>query len=263
MGVLSDKISREQLKPGDHIYSWRTAHIYAHHGIYTGEGMVIHFTRAAGQEIGTGTELDRAFFVSVPSHSSDAPCPRCGYHLRLRGGVISTCLDCFLADGDLYLFRYDVSLAFFIAKFRGGTCTLAASDPPADVIHRASFLLQHGFGVYQIFKNNCEDFAVYCKTGLLVFTNTSVGLSGQAVALFAIASAIISSPLRFLTTGFTGLAVIGWAMFSVSRLVSDVAVRRDVIKVSVERLVAYSGLDEQGITNTTKEDSITEMAMED
>ncbi|RVW92498.1 hypothetical protein CK203_042663 [Vitis vinifera] len=73
-------------------------------GIYTGEGMVIHFTRASGQEIGTGTELDRAFFVSVPSHSSDTPCPRCGYHLRLRGGVISTCLDCFLADGDLYLF---------------------------------------------------------------------------------------------------------------------------------------------------------------
>ncbi|RVW92499.1 hypothetical protein CK203_042664 [Vitis vinifera] len=66
-------------------------------------------------------------------------------------------------------------------------------------------------------KNNCEDFAVYCKTGLLVFTNTSVGLSGQAVALFAIASAIISSPLRFLTTGFTGLATKPEELFSSSR----------------------------------------------
>lgn len=32
MGVLSNKIDREQLKPGDHIYSWRQAYIYAHHG---------------------------------------------------------------------------------------------------------------------------------------------------------------------------------------------------------------------------------------
>ena len=232
-------------------------------GIYTVEGMVIHFTRASFQEIDTGTESDHNLLTSAPSDPLDPPCPRCGYHLSLRGGVISTCLDCFLHGGDLYLFRYDVSLAFFIAKFRGGTCTLAAADPPEVVIHRATFLLQHGFGVYQIFKNNCEDFAIYCKTGLLVFTNTSVGLSGQAVALFAIISAIISSPLRFLTTGFTGLAVIGWAMFSVSRLVSDLAIRRDVIKVSVERLVAYSGLDEQSITNITKEDFITETALED
>lgn len=232
-------------------------------GIYTGEGMVIHFTRASGQDIDTETGFERTFFTSVPHHSSDDPCPRCGYHLSIRGGVISTCLDCFLADGHLYLFRYDVSLAFFIAKFRGGTCTLAPSDSPAEVIHRASILLQHGFGVYQIFKNNCEDFAIYCKTGLLVFTNTSVGLSGQAVALFAIISAIVSSPLRFLTTGLTGLVALGWAMFSVSRLVCDIAIRRDVIKVSVERLVSYSGLDEQGISNISKEgDTITEMVLE-
>lgn len=26
------RVTRESLKPGDHIYSWRTAYIYAHHG---------------------------------------------------------------------------------------------------------------------------------------------------------------------------------------------------------------------------------------
>ena len=31
MGVLSNKIDK-QLKPGDHIYSWRQAYIHAHHG---------------------------------------------------------------------------------------------------------------------------------------------------------------------------------------------------------------------------------------
>ena len=32
MGVVSNKIERENLKPGDHIYSWRLAYAYSHHG---------------------------------------------------------------------------------------------------------------------------------------------------------------------------------------------------------------------------------------
>ncbi|KAL6345566.1 hypothetical protein AAG906_017293 [Vitis piasezkii] len=247
MGVLSNKISREELKPGDHIYSWRTAYLYAHHGIYIGEEKVIHFTRGAGQEIGTGTVLDRIIVSSSPSHSTGNPCPRCGDQSRLDG-VISSCIDCFLAEG--------ISISFT----RGGTCTLAASDPPADVIHRASFLLQNGFGVYQIFRNNCEDFAIYCKTGLLVFTSISVGRSGQAASFLAAASAVVSSPLRFLTTSCSGLAVVGCAMYCASRIVSDIGVRRDVTKVPVERLVAGSSIDESVMAN---EDSTTETGKED
>ncbi|KAK9285665.1 hypothetical protein L1049_024864 [Liquidambar formosana] len=236
MGVLSNKIDREELKPGDHIYSWRNAYLYAHHGIYTGEGKVIHFTRAAGQEIGTGTVLDRFIFSSSPSNPLGSPCPRCGDQSRLEG-VISSCIDCFLHGGNLYLFQYSVSPAFFLAKARGGTCTLATSDPPEDVLHRASFLLQNGFGGYHIFKNNCEDFAIYCKTGLLVNTSISVGRSGQAASILAAATAVVSSPLRFLTTSCPGLAAVGCGIYCVSRLVSDIGIRRDVDKVSVEKLV--------------------------
>ncbi|XAR73640.1 hypothetical protein NMG60_11007678 [Bertholletia excelsa] len=143
VGVLSNKISREELKPGDHIYTWRFAYLYAHHGIYAGNGKVIHFTRGAGQEIGTGTFLDRLILSSSPSHSSDNPCPQCGDQSKLDG-VICSCLDCFLSGGDLYIFEYAVNPAFFLAKARGGTCTLAASDPPEDVLHRANFLLRMG-----------------------------------------------------------------------------------------------------------------------
>lgn len=211
-------------------------------GIYAGEEKVIHFTRAAGQEIGTGTVLDRFIFSSSPSHHpSDNPCPNCGDQSRLDG-VISSCIDCFLSGGDLYLFQYGVSPPFFLAQARGGTCTLAISDPPDAVLHRASFLLLNGFGIYNIFKNNCEDFAIYCKTGLLVITSISVGRSGQACSFLAAASAVVSSPLRFLTTSFSGLAAVGWGMYCVSRYVSDIGVRRDVAKVSVERLVAPSDL---------------------
>ncbi|KAF5960830.1 hypothetical protein HYC85_002039 [Camellia sinensis] len=194
VGVLSNKISKDELKPGDHIYTWRNAYLYSHHGIYCGDGKVIHFTRGAGHEIGTGTPLDRIIFSSSSSHPLDAPCPQCGDQSRLDG-VICSCIDCFLYGGALYRFEYAVSPAFFLAKARGGTCTLAASDPPEDVLHRAEFLLNNGFGVYNIFKNNCEDFAIYCKTGLLVFSNVSVGRSGQATSFVA-----ATTVYRFFTT---------------------------------------------------------------
>lgn len=244
MGVLSNKISRDALKPGDHIYSWRNAYIYAHHGIYAGEGKVIHFTRGAGQEVGTGTVLDRVIFSSsASSDQSRPPCPICGDQSN-QSGVISSCLDCFLSGGNLYLFEYGVSPPFFLAKARGGTCTLATSDSPDHVLYRASFLLTNGFGGYNIFKNNCEDFAIYCKTGLLILTDISVGRSGQATAFVAAISAVVSSPLRFLTTSFGGLATVGYGMYCVSRYVSDIGVRRDVMKVPVETLVNPCGLDE-------------------
>lgn len=215
---------------------------------------MIHFTRGAGQEIGTGTILDKIIFSSSPAHPSDNPCPQCGDNTRVDG-VILSCIDCFLYGGALYLFEYDVSPALFLAKPRGGTCTLAPSDPPEDVIHRAKFLLQNGFGGYDVFKNNCEDFAIYCKTGLLVITSISVGRSGQAASVVAAVSAVISSPLRFLTTSFSGLAAVGYGMYCVSRLVSDIGVRRDVAKVQVERLVAHPSLDDASLaTDTPKEE---------
>ncbi|KAL9240736.1 hypothetical protein vseg_014921 [Gypsophila vaccaria] len=237
MGVFSNKITKDEIKSGDHIYSWRNAYLYSHHGIYAGDGKVIHFTRGPGQEVGTGTVLDHVIFSS--SSSSDKsrdPCPVCGDQSDLSG-VISSCLDCFLWDGELYRFEYDVTAAFFLAKARGGTCTLAPSDPPEDVLQRASYLLEKGFGGYNIFKNNCEDFAIYCKTGLLVVTDLSVGRSGQMTSIVAAISAVVSSPLRFLTTSFSGLAAVGCGMYCVSRLVSDIGVRRDVMKIPVERLV--------------------------
>ncbi|KAF6163416.1 hypothetical protein GIB67_029265 [Kingdonia uniflora] len=243
MGVLSNKVVREELKPGDHIYSWRSAYIYAHHGIYAGDGKVVHFTRGGGLEVGTGTVLDRVLFSSSPYSSLDNPCPRCGDQSSLDG-VISSCLDCFLSGGKLYLFQYGVTPVFFLAKARGGTCTLATSDPQEDVLYRVNYILENGFGAYHIFKNNCEDFAIYCKTGLLVVTSVSVGRSGQAASFLAAISAVVSSPLRYLTTSFGGLTAVAGGMYCVSRLVSDIGLRRDVIKVPVERLVAGSSITE-------------------
>ncbi|KAL6615204.1 hypothetical protein ACP70R_037474 [Stipagrostis hirtigluma subsp. patula] len=202
--------------------------------IYVEDGMVIHFTRAAGHEIRTGTFLDWFLFSSSPETTEGPPCQKYG-HLIKRQGVIMSCLDCFLDGGSLYLFSdYAVSPAFFLAKARGGTCTLAASDPSDVVIHRAQYLLNNGFGMYCLFKNNYEDFAIYCKTGLLVETAFSVGCT-------AAFSAVALSPLRFLTTSAGGLAIVTSIVYCVDRYVSDIGVRRDVIKVPVERLVEHWG----------------------
>lgn len=204
-------------------------------GIFIGDGKVIHFTRGGGLEIGSGTVLDR-FLISSSPHSPDNPCAVCPDQPN-DDGVICSCLDCFLAGGDLYIFEYGVTPAFFLAKARGGTCTLAKSDPSEVVLHRTSFLLQNGFGMYNIFKNNCEDFAIYCKTGLLVYSTFSVGRSGQAASFLAAITATVSSPFRYLTTSCSGLAVVGVGMYCASRFTSDIGVRRDVIKIPVEELV--------------------------
>lgn len=234
MGLLSNRVARESLKPGDHIYSWRTAYIYAHHGIYVGDNTVIHFTRR-GQEVGTGTMLDILLVSSGPARPLE-PCPNCALHNE-GSGVVSSCLNCFLAGGILYRFEYAVKPALFLAKARGGTCTLAVSDPDDIVVHRAKYLLQNGFGCYNVFKNNCEDFAIYCKTGLLVLDERTIGQSGQAVSIIGgPLAAVMSTPLRLVTTNIYGMVATAVGVYCVSRYAADIGMRRDVMKVSVEDL---------------------------
>jgi hypothetical protein len=34
MGVLTNKVERDELKPGDHIYTYRAVFAYSHHGTF-------------------------------------------------------------------------------------------------------------------------------------------------------------------------------------------------------------------------------------
>jgi hypothetical protein len=34
MGLLSNRAERSEIRPGDHIYTWRAVYAYAHHGTY-------------------------------------------------------------------------------------------------------------------------------------------------------------------------------------------------------------------------------------
>ncbi|KAJ0972751.1 hypothetical protein J5N97_020710 [Dioscorea zingiberensis] len=243
MGLLSNRIGKESLKAGDHIYSWRTAYVYAHHGIYVGDDKVIHFTRGRGQEVGTGTVLDLILVSSSPAQRLE-PCPNCTTQSIESNGVVCSCLDCFLAGGVLYRFEYAVSPALFIAKARGGTCTLAVSDPDDIVVHRAAHLLSNGFRCYNVFKSNCEDFAIYCKTGLLVVEQGVVGQSGQAISIIGgPLAAVLSTPFRLITTNVYGMAVTAVGVYCASRYVADIGNRRDVVKMTVEDLTAGLAAD--------------------
>ncbi|KAL5709137.1 importin subunit beta-3 [Ranunculus cassubicifolius] len=233
MGLLSNRVGKESLKAGDHIYSWRTAYVYAHHGIYVGDDKVIHFTRGRGQEVGTRTMLDLLLVSSGPARGQ-IPFSICRQEEE-GNGVVSSCLDCFLAGGVLYRFEYAVTPALFVAKARGGTCTLAVSDPDDSVVHRAKYLLANGLRCYNIFNKNCEDFAIYCKTGLV--DQITLGQSGQAVSIIGGPLAgILSSPLRLVTTNIYGLAATAVGVYCVSRYAADIGRRKDMVKLEAEDL---------------------------
>lgn len=69
------------------------------------------------------------------------------------------------SDGfDWYLYQYGVTAEEF-SRYPRGTCTTTHSDDVTTVIDRASKAIREGFGQFNIVGNNCEDFALYCKTG--------------------------------------------------------------------------------------------------
>ncbi|ONK59215.1 uncharacterized protein A4U43_C08F4160 [Asparagus officinalis] len=235
MGLLSNKIERSEIKSGDHIYTWRAAYTYSHHGIYVGGEKVVHFTRKKE----TSSSGLNSSSSSTPSSNLSSSCltfPDCGFQ-QPNSGVILSCLDCFLGTGSLYNFEYGVTPSHFLAKVRGGTCTIAEADPPESVIHRAMYLLRNGFGNYDLFENNCEDFAIYCKTGLLPVDDQGVGRSGQASSFIGMPlAAMLSTPFKLLAAGPVGMATVTAGMYCAGRYITDIGVRKDVVKVKVEEL---------------------------
>ncbi|PPE00803.1 hypothetical protein GOBAR_DD02145 [Gossypium barbadense] len=129
------------LQPGDHIYCEREG------GIYMGDDMVIHLQ-------GKAKKLE-----PLPE------CRKCKDKRVQNGEIAKVCIDCFLRGEKPRIYDYGVNFLEFLAR-KGGTCCQRDSKPPREVIRIATYLLElNRFGPYGMLTNNCEHFAVFCKTG--------------------------------------------------------------------------------------------------
>ena len=139
VGYIFHSVSKDDLQPGDHIYAYRYGGAYSHHGIFAGEddddGEVIHFS---GEE--------------TSSKKSAA----------IRANTVKE----FLYGSQLRLVAYEVSGVAKLLK-RSGSVQTFKSLPADEVVATAKFYLHKTleWREYHMLFNNCENFAVYCKTG--------------------------------------------------------------------------------------------------
>ena len=136
-GLLFHNVSKAELKPGDHIYAYRAKGLYAHHGIYIGEqGMeVINFS---GNKI-AGNASMKVQSCTLEEFQGSASCVR--------------------------LVAYNVSSFASFVK-RSLTTHQYKSRPANAVVEEAKYFLRNPdrYGRYNLLFNNCESFAIYCKT---------------------------------------------------------------------------------------------------
>ncbi|GJT90078.1 putative endopeptidase, NLPC/P60 domain, LRAT-like domain protein [Tanacetum coccineum] len=236
--LLPTRKSRSELKEGDRIYTWRKQ-LYSHHGIFVGEGKIIHFVSTIRDYEGSRflAALKILSGSSTSHHKEKSPCSvsYCGLEKVAESGVKLSCINCFLKKGSLYRFKYQASIEFLYAKARGGTCSMAKSDPLEDVMHRATYLYENGYGKYDLMNNNCEDFALYCKTGLWSTDKESQGRSSQANMVRPTRHA---KKDKDMIESVTRIATSIPRSFS-KRENKDLGHRNDVVKVPVEDLSSF------------------------
>lgn len=136
-GLVFHDVSESELKPGDHIYVYRWM-MYSHHGIYVGNGKVIHFSGK-----------DDSIFEGKSSAM-----------------VKKTSLSDFCKGSEIRLAAYDCWRMTKIMK-RAATCFVEKSRPAEQVIATAYKYLNNPetWPKYDVDENNCADFAYFCKTG--------------------------------------------------------------------------------------------------
>lgn len=143
-----------------------------------------------------------------------------------------------------------VNPIFFLMKLGRVSCTLAYSDPPQDVLHRASFLLGNNVNSNsgllgtatdsinkRIFINSSEVFALYCKTGLLLapYMSQETSRSGPFTSLLVALVPLFLIPRGFPPASFAGLAPVVCGSYCLVRTSLDVGLNSSVAKVAVEK----------------------------
>lgn len=81
----------------------------------------------------------------------------------IEGGIVITCVDCFLDGHSLYVYDYKCSTVSRYVEQHSSSV-----KSPHEVVDMAYGELYGNniFGGYDLLDRNCEHFATYCKTGL-------------------------------------------------------------------------------------------------
>lgn len=142
-------VSDSELRKGDVIGVHRIGGVYDHYGIYTGRGKVIHFSNE-GSDFGSDIRVRRATLSQFKNGASNV----------------------FVIDFEAY--RDHVENPDLFDLLEGGIVGIALRKlfgsetitiySPEETVERAESQL--GEGDYNLVFNNCEHFAVWCKTGV-------------------------------------------------------------------------------------------------
>ena len=133
-------ISTEEAKYGDVIFCCRCNSLYKHFGIYLGDGKVIHYVSLPGD-----SDMDHAV-------------------------ILETDMEAFSKGDTVYVMKFPKRrhVSSIICKYLM-TEDYHLYSPEETVLRAKSKLGQHGIrnGRYNLLENNCEHFAIWCKTGVM------------------------------------------------------------------------------------------------
>ena len=161
-------VSDSELKKGDVIGVHRIGGVYDHYGIYTGRGKVIHFSNE-GSDFGGDIRVRRATLSQFKDGASNV----------------------FVVDFEAYrdylenpglLDLLEEGIVGIALRKLFGSETITIYSPEETVERAESQLGREG---YNLVFNNCEHFALWCKTG--------VKESSQVQRFFEIGGTILKS----------------------------------------------------------------------
>ena len=159
--AIQSNMAESTLTPGDHIYCDRrsAAKLYSHHGIYIGHNAVIHF---AVDSSPAGYPRNKRDLLH-PDPVKELEDTR---FIRIMYGSLND-----FSGGDTVLVvEYNENMSILERDRREiGSCHRVKAMPLEETLKVAKFFARKWqlWDTYNLYSNNCETFACFCKTGLL------------------------------------------------------------------------------------------------
>ncbi|KAG8488875.1 hypothetical protein CXB51_016914 [Gossypium anomalum] len=135
MGLLINRVERSEIKPGDHIYTYKAIFTYSHHGIFVGGSKVVHFRPK--RNLDSSTKPSSNLYDPISPRSTCPTFPDCGFR-QPDSGVLSTG-QCTFFKMDLEIMTYSritVKTLHCIAKLvgRSGQASFVIGAPLAALL---------------------------------------------------------------------------------------------------------------------------------